>query len=64
MMVANFRATAFYSLYALKHLGWSEAQAGEFRASIWESSENPVWQEFIRHMTERVRATPADREKT
>jgi cell division protein FtsI/penicillin-binding protein 2 len=27
---ANFRVTAFYSLYALKHLGWSEAQADAF----------------------------------
>ena len=32
---ANFRVTAFYSLYAMKHLGWSEAQAAEFRASVW-----------------------------
>src|SRR5512138_1205069 len=24
---ANFRVTAFYSLYALKHRGWTEAQA-------------------------------------
>lgn len=29
---ANFRVTAFYSLYAMKHLGWSEARADEFRA--------------------------------
>ena len=29
---ANFRVTAFYSLYALKHLGWSQLQAEEFRA--------------------------------
>src|SRR5512140_2381211 len=28
---ANFRVTAFYSLYALRHLHWSEAQAAEFR---------------------------------
>ena len=39
---ANFRVTAFYSLYALKHLGWSEAQADEFRASIWQGSDHPV----------------------
>ena len=31
---ANFRVTAFYSLYALRNLGWSEAQAEVFRASI------------------------------
>jgi protein tyrosine phosphatase (PTP) superfamily phosphohydrolase (DUF442 family) len=45
---ANFRATAFYSLYAMKHLGWSRARAEEFRASIWRGSDFPVWQELIR----------------
>jgi uncharacterized protein (TIGR01244 family) len=44
---ANFRATAFYSLYALKHLGWTEAQADEFRASIWKGSNYPIWEKFI-----------------
>ena len=44
---ANFRVTAFYSLYALKHLGWSEAQADTFRASIWQGSDYPVWEKFI-----------------
>lgn len=38
---ANFRVTAFYSLYAMKHLGWSEARADEFRASIWQGSDYP-----------------------
>jgi uncharacterized protein (TIGR01244 family) len=45
--VANFRVTAFYSLYAQKHLGWSEEQAATFRARIWQGSSNPVWQDFI-----------------
>jgi protein tyrosine phosphatase (PTP) superfamily phosphohydrolase (DUF442 family) len=44
---ANFRVTAFYSLYAMKHLGWSMAQADEFRASIWADSEYPTWETFI-----------------
>lgn len=47
---ANFRVTAFYSLYAMKHLGWSEAQAEEFRASIWQGSDHPVWERFISRM--------------
>jgi len=47
---ANFRATAFYSLYAMKHLGWSEAQAAEFRASIWEHSDYPIWEKFVGDM--------------
>jgi uncharacterized protein (TIGR01244 family) len=45
---ANFRATAFYSLYAMKHFGWSHTRAEEFRASIWRGSDFPVWEDFIR----------------
>src|ERR1043165_1382988 len=45
---ANFRATAFYALYAMKHLGWSRSRAEEFRASIWRGSDFPVWEDFIR----------------
>lgn len=44
---ANFRVTAFYSLYALKHLGWTAEQAGAFRALIWQDSDYPVWERFI-----------------
>ena len=47
---ANFRVTAFYSLYAMKHLGWTEAQADEFRSSIWAGSDYPVWEKFIGEM--------------
>jgi protein tyrosine phosphatase (PTP) superfamily phosphohydrolase (DUF442 family) len=45
--MANFRVTAFYALYAQKHLGWSEEQADAFRAKIWQNSHNPVWEDFI-----------------
>ncbi len=44
---ANFRVTAFYSLYAQKHLGWSESQANEFRSKIWQDNDEPVWEAFI-----------------
>ena len=44
---ANFRVTAFYSLYAQKHLGWSEGQAEALRARIWAGSDYPVWEAFI-----------------
>lgn len=47
---ANFRVTAFYSLYALKHLGWSLPQAEAFRASIWAGSDYPLWERFIHQM--------------
>ncbi len=44
---ANYRVTAFYSLYALRHLGWTRAQAAAFRAVIWKDSVYPVWRAFI-----------------
>jgi protein tyrosine phosphatase (PTP) superfamily phosphohydrolase (DUF442 family) len=47
---ANFRVTAFYSLFAQKHLGWSKAKADEFRASIWQGSDYPIWETFIGDM--------------
>jgi uncharacterized protein (TIGR01244 family) len=52
---ANFRVTAFYSLYAMKHLGWSEAEAEAFRAQIWKGSDEPVWEQFIAKMREKIR---------
>ena len=44
---ANFRVTAFYSLYACKHLGWTPEQAETFRARIWAGSDYPIWEDFI-----------------
>jgi uncharacterized protein (TIGR01244 family) len=52
--MANFRVTAFYGLYALKHLGWTAAQADEFRASIWAGSDYPIWEKFIGEMKARI----------
>jgi uncharacterized protein (TIGR01244 family) len=51
---ANFRVTAFYSLYALKHLGWTEAQADAFRAALWQGSDYPVWEAFIKQMKTKL----------
>ena len=44
---ANFRVTAFYSIYALKNQGWSKTELSEFIASIWQLSEYPVWDKFV-----------------
>lgn len=52
---ANFRVTAFYGLYAMKHLGWTEAQAEELRRAVWAGSEYPVWDEFIRQVRETIK---------
>lgn len=51
---ANFRATAFYSLYALKNLGWSRSQAVNFRASVWSGNHYPIWDKFISEMEEKI----------
>jgi protein tyrosine phosphatase (PTP) superfamily phosphohydrolase (DUF442 family) len=51
---ANFRVTAFYSLYAMQHLGWTEAQADEFRAPIWGGSDYPIWEKFIEERKNKV----------
>ncbi len=51
---ANFRVTAFYSLYALKRLGWTETQADDFRAAIWQGSDYPVWEAFIRQIKDKI----------
>ncbi len=51
---ANFRVTAFYSLYAMKNLGWSETQADAFRASVWAGSSYPIWEQFIHNMKNMI----------
>jgi uncharacterized protein (TIGR01244 family) len=55
---ANFRVTAFYGLYAMKHLGWTEAQADDFRAPIWTGSHYPIWEKFIAELKQKLRQAP------
>lgn len=44
---ANYRVSAFYAIYAVKHLGWSAEQAYEHIASMLDLSEYPLWQNFV-----------------
>ena len=44
---ANFRVTAFYSIYAFKNQGWSKSQLNDFIGSIWQLSEYPAWTKFV-----------------
>ena len=48
---ANYRVTAFFSLYAMKHEGWSAERADAFIAKIWESRPDyrmdSTWKAFI-----------------
>ena len=53
---ANYRASAFYALYAMQNLGWSEAQAEALRAPLWQRPY-PVWEAFIQDMKTRIRAS-------
>ena len=47
----NMRVTAFYSSYAMKHLGWSRAQADALVDRIWTAFKNykmdDTWRNFI-----------------
>ena len=52
---ANYRASAFYGLYAMQNLGWSEAQADALRARLWQR-QYPVWDAFIQQMKDRIKA--------
>lgn len=47
---ANYRVSAFYGIYGVKHLGWSVEQAYEFIAAIFDLSEKPVWKRFVADM--------------
>ena len=44
---ANYRVTAFVSLYAMAKLGWKAKSADEFVQSVWNPEEYPIWQRFI-----------------
>ncbi len=49
---ANYRVSAFYALYGVRHLGWSHPQAREFIAATWNLAEHPVWEAFVSEMLE------------
>jgi hypothetical protein len=44
----NMRVTAFYSSYAMKHLGWDREQGDALVARIWDAYKpNDTWRAFI-----------------
>jgi protein tyrosine phosphatase (PTP) superfamily phosphohydrolase (DUF442 family) len=51
---ANFRVSAFFSLYAIKHLGWTEAQGEQFRSTVWQVSDYPIWEAFIHEVRKSI----------
>lgn len=44
---ANWRVTAFYSLYEVCRARWTSEQATEFMHRVWNPAEHPGWPEFI-----------------
>ena len=44
---ANYRVSAFYSLYAMQDRDWSWEDARAHIASIWDPTDYPVWKRFI-----------------
>ena len=44
---ANYRVSAFYSIYAYEYLGWPASRAWRHIESIWSPLENPPWDQFI-----------------
>ena len=52
---ANYRVSAFYSLYALKRGLCTREEADEFLKSVWNPAEFPAWMTFM--ADERARGT-------
>jgi protein tyrosine phosphatase (PTP) superfamily phosphohydrolase (DUF442 family) len=44
---ANYRATAFITLYRYIFRGWAEENAFRDLRKIWNPAEYPIWQKFI-----------------
>lgn len=40
---ANYRASAFYAIYAHQHLGWTVTEAKQHIESLWQPREHPQW---------------------
>lgn len=55
---ANYRVTAFYSLYAMRRLGWSAEQADALMDRVWNSGTTPMsqaWTSLISEARARMR---------
>jgi protein tyrosine phosphatase (PTP) superfamily phosphohydrolase (DUF442 family) len=44
---ANFRVSAFYSLYQVRRGHWTAERAIEFIHDVWKPADHPGWSEFI-----------------
>ncbi len=48
---ANYRASAFYSRYAIETGRWSAAEADRFMVSVWRPDEHPPWPRWLEEVT-------------
>ena len=44
---ANFRATAFVTMYRILRQGWAEEDAFKAMHDVWDEDSYPVWKSFI-----------------
>ncbi len=44
---ANYRASAFYSVYAFENEQWTREQALAYISDIWQPEHFPVWSSFL-----------------
>ena len=58
---ANYRVSAFYSLYLVSREVWSAEQAMEFIRSIWQPTEYPGWPDFISGILAQISAHQGSR---
>jgi protein tyrosine phosphatase (PTP) superfamily phosphohydrolase (DUF442 family) len=53
---ANFRATAFVSMYRILRQGWKAEDAMQGMHKIWDEEDYPIWKMFIEETLKRSRA--------
>ena len=51
---ANYRVTAFVSLYGMKHWGWSPAEADALLAHVWKAGQFPVWDALVVELRKEI----------
>ena len=52
---ANFRASAFITIYRILRLGWKSDEAFAVMHTIWDEDAYPVWKMFIEDAIQRSR---------
>jgi protein tyrosine phosphatase (PTP) superfamily phosphohydrolase (DUF442 family) len=50
---ANFRASAFITMYRILRLGWNSDEAFAVMHTIWDEDAYPVWKMFIEDAVKR-----------